>query len=77
MVCPGLRLAWEKNEGLKETLGKNNVSSNYDYHHAQYTWECVQKLKTGVALFTQPPMPLNVRGLLKKQCTYLQIIGKK
>jgi sulfide:quinone oxidoreductase len=66
VVCPGLRVAWEKIEGLEETLGKNNVASNYDYHHAQYTWECVQKLKQVVALFTQPPMPIKCAGAPQK-----------
>ncbi len=29
VVCPGLQLDWNKIEGLKKTLGKNNVCSNY------------------------------------------------
>ena len=66
VVCPGLRLAWEKVEGLKETLGKNNVSSNYDFHHSQYTWECVKNLKKGAAIFTQPPMPIKCAGAPQK-----------
>lgn len=66
VVCPGLRLAWEKIEGLEETLGKNNVSSNYDFHHSQYTWECVKNLKKGVAIFTQPPMPIKCAGAPQK-----------
>jgi sulfide:quinone oxidoreductase len=66
IICPGLRLAWEKIEGLQDTLGKNNVSSNYDFHHAQYTWECIQKLDSGKALFTQPPMPIKCAGAPQK-----------
>ena len=66
VVSPGLRLAWEKIEGLQDTLGKNNVSSNYDFHHAQYTWECIQKLDSGNALFTQPPMPIKCAGAPQK-----------
>ena len=31
VVAPGIRLAWEKIEGLEETLGKNGVTSNYSY----------------------------------------------
>ncbi len=34
IVCPGLRLAWEKIEGLQETLGQHGVTSNYSYQHA-------------------------------------------
>ena len=29
IVCPGIQIDWEKIKGLKETLGKNNVSCNY------------------------------------------------
>ena len=29
VVCPGIQLDWSKIKGLKETLGKNNVSCNY------------------------------------------------
>ncbi|HBP0064395.1 TPA: NAD(P)/FAD-dependent oxidoreductase, partial [Pseudomonas aeruginosa] len=39
IVCPGLRLAWERIEGLEETLGRNGVTSNYRYDLAPYTWE--------------------------------------
>lgn len=66
IVCPGLRLAWEKIEGLTETLGKNGVSSNYRFDLAPYTFDCVQKLKKGKALFTQPPMPIKCAGAPQK-----------
>lgn len=38
IVCPGLRLAWERIEGLEESLGRNGVTSNYRYDLAPYTW---------------------------------------
>ncbi len=62
IVCPGIRLAWEKIDGLEETLGKNGVTSNYDFKLAPYTWSLVQDLKSGKALFTQPPMPIKCAG---------------
>jgi len=34
VVCPGIQLDWNKIEGRKETLGKNNVSSNYSVQYA-------------------------------------------
>lgn len=58
IVCPGIQLNWNAIEGLPETLGKNNVTSNYLFDLAPYTWRLVQSLKSGVALFTQPPMPI-------------------
>ncbi len=66
IVCPGIRTAWEKIEGLEETLGKNGVTSNYRYDLAPYTWELVQHLKSGRALFTQPPMPIKCAGAPQK-----------
>ncbi|KIF61790.1 FAD/NAD(P)-binding oxidoreductase [Pseudomonas fluorescens] len=66
IVCPGLRLAWEKIEGLQESLGQHGVTSNYSYQHAQYTWDQVQKLRGGRALFTQPPIPIKCAGAPQK-----------
>jgi len=66
VVAPGLRLAWEKIEGLPEALGRNGVTSNYSYDTAPYTWELVQQLRGGVALFTQPPMPIKCAGAPQK-----------
>ncbi len=66
VVCPGLQLDWDKIEGLKETLGKNNVCSNYSAETVEYTWECIQNTKEGTALFTQPPMPIKCAGAPQK-----------
>ncbi len=66
IVCPGLRLAWEKIEGLQDTLGRHGVTSNYSYEHAAYTWQLVQQLKGGKALFTQPAMPIKCAGAPQK-----------
>ncbi|MDO9140615.1 MAG: FAD/NAD(P)-binding oxidoreductase, partial [Methylobacter sp.] len=53
-------------EGLKETLNKNNVCSNYSAETVEYTWECIQAIKEGTALFTQPPMPIKCAGAPQK-----------
>jgi len=66
VVCPGLKLDWHKVEGLVDTLGKNGVTSNYRYDLAPYTWHLVKTLKTGRALFTQPPMPIKCAGAPQK-----------
>lgn len=66
VVCPGLKLDWDKVEGLEETLGRNGVTSNYRYDLAPYTWELVRQLKDGRALFTQPPMPIKCAGAPQK-----------
>ena len=66
VVCPGLQLDWNKVAGLKETLGKNNVCSNYSPDTVEYTWECIRNIESGVALFTQPPMPIKCAGAPQK-----------
>jgi len=66
VVCPGLKLDWHKVEGLVDTLGKNGVTSNYRLDLAPYTWELVQDLQEGSALFTQPPMPIKCAGAPQK-----------
>jgi sulfide:quinone oxidoreductase len=66
IVTPGLKLDWDKVEGLSNTLGRNGVTSNYRYDLAPYTWELVQNLKSGRALFTQPPMPIKCAGAPQK-----------
>lgn len=66
VVAPGIRLAWEKIEGLEDTLGKHGVTSNYRYDLAPYTWNLVQGLKQGRAIFSQPPMPIKCAGAPQK-----------
>lgn len=66
VVCPGLQLDWDKIKGLKETLGKNNVCSNYSVDHVEYTWTTIQAMVSGNALFTQPPMPIKCAGAPQK-----------
>ncbi len=66
VVCPGLQLDWDKIAGLKETLNKNNVCSNYSAETVEYTWECIQNIKEGTALFTQPPVPIKCAGAPQK-----------
>ena len=66
VVAPGLKLDWAAIEGLEETLGRNGVTSNYRYDLAPYTWQLVQEMKEGRALFTQPPMPIKCAGAPQK-----------
>lgn len=66
IVAPGLKLDWHAVEGLPETLGHHGVSSNYRFDLAPYTWELVQNLRRGHALFTQPPMPIKCAGAPQK-----------
>lgn len=66
IVAPGLKVNWDAIPGLSETLGKNGVTSNYRFDLAPYTWQLVQGLKSGKAIFTQPPMPIKCAGAPQK-----------
>lgn len=66
VVCPGLKLDWHGIGGLAESLGRHGVTSNYRYDLAPYTWDTVQKLRGGKAVFTQPPMPIKCAGAPQK-----------
>ncbi len=66
IVAPGLKLNWRGIEGLDETLGQNGVTSNYRYDLAPYTWKLVSELRSGRAIFTQPPMPIKCAGAPQK-----------
>ena len=62
VVCPGIQLNWSDIKGLPETLGKNNVCSNYSFESAPYTFECVKNFKGGKALFHNPSTPVKCGG---------------
>lgn len=66
VVCPGIQINWDWIDGLKETLGKNNVSSNYSYKTAPYTFESIQKFNGGTMLFTSPATPVKCGGAPQK-----------
>ncbi|MBF0875262.1 TIGR01244 family phosphatase [Gluconobacter cerevisiae] len=66
VVATGITLNWDAIPGLAETLGKNGVTSNYRFDLAPYTWQLVQQLKNGTAIFTQPPMPIKCAGAPQK-----------
>ncbi|MEQ8700754.1 MAG: FAD/NAD(P)-binding oxidoreductase [Bauldia litoralis] len=67
VACPGLVLDWDKIDGLPAALGTNGICSNYSADYAEYTWSCIQSLKSGgKALFTQPPMPFKCPGAPQK-----------
>ncbi|MBD3656238.1 bifunctional protein tyrosine phosphatase family protein/NAD(P)/FAD-dependent oxidoreductase [Marinobacter sp.] len=66
VVAPGLTLDWDAIPGLRETLGRNGVTSNYLFDLAPYTWELVQNTRKGRAIFTQPAMPIKCAGAPQK-----------
>src|SRR3546814_19515417 len=66
IACPGIKLDWDAIPGLRDTLGRNGVTSNYSYDFAPYTHRLVTEFKGGRALFTQPVMPIKCAGAPQK-----------
>ncbi len=66
VMAPGIKIDWEAIPGLKESLGKNGVVSNYDYRVAPLTWETIKSFQGGTALFTQPKPPFKCPGAAQK-----------
>ncbi len=79
VACPGIQIDLDGIPGLKETMDKNGVCSNYT--NPEHTWEVLQNFKGGNALFTQPATPIKCGGAPQKIMyladDYFQRIGVK
>ncbi|MDN4523334.1 FAD/NAD(P)-binding oxidoreductase [Fictibacillus fluitans] len=66
VVAAGIEINWDGVKGLKETLGKKGVCSNYSFEHVNYTWELIRNFKGGNAIFTHPATPVKCGGAPQK-----------
>ncbi|MEZ4608330.1 MAG: FAD/NAD(P)-binding oxidoreductase [Deinococcales bacterium] len=66
VVAPGIQIDWNKIPGLKESLGKDGVCSNYAYEQAEKTWQFISNFKGGNAIFTAPSTPVKCGGAPQK-----------
>jgi sulfide:quinone oxidoreductase len=68
IVGTGLRLQYEKVEGLKEALDDPNskVASIYQLNFAEKTAALGAALKSGKAIFTEPALPIKCAGAPQK-----------
>ncbi|SHN32189.1 sulfide:quinone oxidoreductase [Cyclobacterium lianum] len=64
VVAPGLVMNLDGIAGLRESLGKDGVCSNYV--DPEYTWEVLRNFKGGNAVFTQPATPIKCGGAPQK-----------
>lgn len=64
IACPGIQINLDLIEGLKDTMNKNEVCSNYT--DPDYTWKVLQEFKGGNALFTQAATPVKCGGAPQK-----------
>lgn len=66
VVALGMQLDWHKIEGLPAALGKNDIVSNYRYDLVDKTWQSLQALEQGNAIFTFPATPVKCAGAPQK-----------
>jgi sulfide:quinone oxidoreductase len=66
VVAPGLQLDCDKVIGLKESLGREGVCSNYAYDVVDKTWEFIRTFTGGTAIFTHPSTPIKCGGAPQK-----------
>ncbi|MBL7696911.1 MAG: NAD(P)/FAD-dependent oxidoreductase [Chitinophagaceae bacterium] len=66
IVAAGIQLNWNAIEGLEQSLGSNNVCSNYSFKYAPYTFECIRNFKGGNAIFHNPETPVKCGGAPQK-----------
>jgi sulfide:quinone oxidoreductase len=64
VVAPGLVMDLDGLPGLRESLGKDGVCSNYT--DPEYTFEVLKNFKGGNAVFTQPATPIKCGGAPQK-----------
>ncbi|KAJ2885016.1 hypothetical protein H4R27_001681 [Coemansia aciculifera] len=66
VVAAGIELDFAGIKGLKSAIGKNGVASNYSPQYVQKTFEFLQNVKEGNALFTMPATPVKCAGAPQK-----------
>lgn len=66
VVAAGIQLNWDLIPGLRETLGRNGVGSNYSYGTVDFTWQAIREFRGGTALFTMPNTPVKCGGAPQK-----------
>jgi len=64
VVAPGLKMDYSQVPGLKESIDKGVVCSNYT--DPEHTRKVIKNFKGGTALFTQPDTPIKCGGAPQK-----------
>jgi len=66
VVAAGLQILWDKIPGLRESLGKGGVCSNYSFGTVDFTWQAIREFKGGNAIFTNPSGAVKCGGAPQK-----------
>jgi len=66
VIAAGLQINWDQIPGLRESIGKDGVCSNYSYGTVDSTWEAIRNFRGGTALFTNPSGAVKCGGAPQK-----------
>lgn len=66
VVCPGIQLDWGTIPGMADALETPAVSTNYRFELATRTWQQIQGMRSGTAVFTMPSGPIKCAGAPQK-----------
>lgn len=66
IVAPGIQIDWDAIPGLAENIGTKGICSIYAYNQVDYVHECINNMKKGRALFTQPATKFKCGGAPQK-----------
>ncbi|KAJ2358183.1 hypothetical protein IWW50_001190 [Coemansia erecta] len=66
VVAAGIELDFAGVKGLESAIGKNGVASNYSPQYVEKTYEFLQQVQKGNALFTMPATPVKCAGAPQK-----------
>ena len=79
IVCPGVRLDWERIPGLVAALDTPSVASHYELELVSKASRLLRDLRRGTVVFTQPPGPAKCAGASQKPmylaCDYWRATG--
>lgn len=68
VVAAGIQVNWHQVKGLKESIGRDGVCSNYTFETVNSTWEAIRNFKGGNAIFTHPKGAVKCGGAPQKIC---------
>ncbi|MGE0376360.1 MAG: FAD/NAD(P)-binding oxidoreductase [Planctomycetaceae bacterium] len=68
VVAAGIQINWDGIPGLKESIGRGGVCSNYSFDTVESTWEALRSFQGGTAIFTQPAGAIKCGGAPQKMC---------
>lgn len=66
VLAPGLRLRWDKIQGLEGNVGKNGICSIYHQDFVENAKDQIANFKAGNAVFVMPPVPIKCAGAPQK-----------